>query len=84
MGLCESGRLTRQTDVQVDALCDKAEGLERHCERQAQVYQVFKYPGPGSTGMRTDVIYDHRRVVEVDHGTGKRVVGTGGREVGLR
>jgi hypothetical protein len=30
--------------------------------------------GSGSTGMRTDVICDHRRVVEVDHEAGKTAV----------
>jgi hypothetical protein len=49
VGLCESGRLTRQTDIHVDALCDDAEGHEGHCERQ--VYQAFKSPGSGSTGI---------------------------------
>ena len=44
--------------------------------RDRLISEGFGSPESSSTGMRTDIIYDYSKVIEVDHEVGKREVDT--------
>ena len=43
--------------------------------RDRPISQEFEFSESSLAGMRTDIVQDHSRVVEVDHEAGKRKVG---------